>query len=237
MEHQRKEVADLEVKISELASENAALVERLEVLRNVQRRKIEPVSVRQSEPAWAPRDPVELARHLDDIMAAAHVPVVIAGAKADGSVRPELILPAAIRPDHAEAIHWLLDLAQPVVVAIDGWNAAHQMKSPPAAPERDKVVEAARRIAIASNGRRAVMVIFDSSQGVESFSTRELEVRFVPSADEELIDLAKARPTGLIVVTSDRRVREAIESAGAVGLWSEALIDWLNSAGRRTFGG
>lgn len=236
MERQRKETADLQAKAAELVLENAVMLERIETLRIAQRKRSEPVSIARPEPAWAPRDPVELAQHLDDIMAAARVPVVFSGAEADESARPDIHLPAAIRPDRAEAIQWLLDLSEPVTVAIDGWNAAHQMRSPPAAPERDRVIEAARRIAIASNARRAVMVVFDSSQGIEAFSTRELEVRFVPSADDELINLALARPAGLIVITSDRRVREAIESAGAVGLWSEALIDWLNSAGRRTFG-
>lgn len=236
LEQQRKNAADLEARASELALENAAMLDRIEAFRKAQRKKIEPVSVPRPEPAWAPRDPVELARHLDDIMTAALIPVLSKGGAPSGPSATAVSLPAAIRPDNAEAMRWLLDLTQPVTVAIDGWNSAHQMKSPPAAPERDRVVEAARRIGIASNGRRTVMVIFDSSQGIEAFSTRDLEVRFVPSADQELIDLANAHPAGLIVITSDRRVREAIESAGAVGLWSEALIDWLNSAGRRTFG-
>jgi hypothetical protein len=147
-----------------------------------------------------------------------------------------LALPAAVRPDHAESIYWLIDLPETAIVAIDGWNAAHQLKSPPGAAERDRVIEAARRIAIASRGRRSVLVVFDSRQGTDSFSTKELEVKFVPSADDELINQARAAPAGLIVITSDRRVREAVEQAGAVGLWSEALIDWITTAGRRTFG-
>ena len=47
--------------------------------------------------------------------------------------------------------------------------------------------------------------------------------------------MAKRDATGLVVITSDRRVREAVEKAGAVGLWSEALIEWLKTGGKRTF--
>lgn len=236
LDHLRKEKAELEARVAALAEDKADLIGRLEILRSVQRRKTGPTPAREPIFGWAPRDPVDLARRLDDVMAAALVPVKAVGPEEAVSSPSRLSLPAAIRPDHAESIHWLLDLPETAMVAIDGWNAAHQLKSPPGSGERDRVVEAARRIAIASNGRRAVLVIFDSSQGVESFSTKEFEVRYVPSADEELITLAAGRPAGLIVITSDRRVREAVESAGAIGLWSEALIDWLNTAGRRTFG-
>jgi hypothetical protein len=232
----RKEKAELESRAAALAEEKADLIGRLEILRSVQRRKTEPSPAREPVFGWAPREPVELARHLDDVIAAARVPVKAVGPGEGFSARSHLNLPPAIRPDHAESIQWLLDIPEDAMVAIDGWNAAHQLKSPPGSGERDRVVEAARRIAIASIGRRAVLVIFDSSQGVESFTTKEFEVRYVPSADEELITLAAGRPAGLIVITSDRRVREAVESAGAIGLWSEALIDWLNTAGRRTFG-
>ena len=77
--------------------------------------------------------------------------------------------------------------------------------------------------------------VFDSSQLGESFSADDVAVTFVASADEELIEMANRDGTGLVVITSDRRVREAVEQAGAVGLWSEALIDWLETGGRRTF--
>ena len=77
--------------------------------------------------------------------------------------------------------------------------------------------------------------MFDSSQLGESFSADKVLVEFVASADEELIKMAKRDATGLVVITSDRRVREAAEKAGAVGLWSEALIEWLKTGGKRTF--
>jgi hypothetical protein len=124
----------------------------------------------------------------------------------------------------------------PTLVAIDGWNAAHLLMSPPDAATRDRILEAARRIKIASTGKRGVRVVFDSSQTAESFVASEIEVLFVPSADDELIEMADRDPSGLVVITSDRRVREAVERSGAVGLWSEALVEWLQTAGRKTFG-
>ena len=89
--------------------------------------------------------------------------------------------------------------------------------------------------ALASSGKRLVTAVFDSSQVGESFSADEVVVTFVGSADEELIEMANRGATRMVVITSDRRVREAVEKAGAVGLWSEALIDWLRTGGRRTF--
>jgi rRNA-processing protein FCF1 len=53
-----------------------------------------------------------------------------------------------------------------------------------------------------------------------------VEVSFPASADEALIELA-GQQANLVVITSDRRVREEAGRRGAVGLWGEALIDWL----------
>jgi rRNA-processing protein FCF1 len=122
-----------------------------------------------------------------------------------------------------------------VHIAIDGWNAAHLLKSPPVPATRNRVIEAARRLILASAGKRRVTAVFDSSQLGESFSADDVVVTFVASADEELIKMAQRDATGLVVITSDRRVREAVEKAGAVGLWSEALIEWLKTGGRQTF--
>ena len=128
-----------------------------------------------------------------------------------------------------------MSLPDQIAVAIDGWNAAHLLQSPPVPATRNRIIEAARRLVLASAGRRRVTAVFDSSQLGESFSADDVAVTFVASADEELIEMANRDGAGLVVITSDRRVREAVEQAGAVGLWSEALIDWLETGGRRTF--
>ncbi|MEX0668094.1 MAG: hypothetical protein WD313_07185 [Acidimicrobiia bacterium] len=151
--------------------------------------------------------------------------------KSEPAAKPARLsgLPAGISPDRAEAIVWLLGLPGLVQVAIDGWNAAHLLKSPPVPATRNRIIEAARRLILASSGKRRVSAVFDSSQVGESFSADDVVVTFVGSADEELIKMAKRDATGLVVITSDRRVREAVEKAGAVGLWSEALIEWLKA--------
>jgi hypothetical protein len=130
-----------------------------------------------------------------------------------------------LRPDRAEALIWLVDLPQTVVVAIDGWNVAHLLSSPPTPAERDRVVEGGRRLFRMSRGRRRVVVVFDSSLGEAGYQV-EVEVRYVPSADDELVALAAANPA-TVVVSSDRLVRDRAEREGALGLWSEALVEWL----------
>jgi predicted RNA-binding protein with PIN domain len=57
-----------------------------------------------------------------------------------------------------------------------------------------------------------------------------VEVRFAEDdriADEEIIDAA-AELSDVVVISSDRAVREGAEERGAVVLWSEALTGWLD---------
>jgi hypothetical protein len=182
---------------------------------------------------WPGGDPLDLARHLDDLNAAGQAPSGPPSTPRPAAV-PVLQLPGQLRPDRSEALVWLTGLAEAVTLAIDGWNAAHLLASPPTRTAWERIVEAGRRISVGSRGRRRVMVVFDSRAGNELVSYPEVEVRFVASADEEIISLAVP---GLVVISSDRRVREEAEARGAIGLWSEALVDWLQTEGRRTFGG
>jgi hypothetical protein len=185
--------------------------------------------------AWEFGTPVELARHLDDLVAAGVMPPAEI-ANPPGAIRSgTLRLPPGLAPDRAEAIYWLLDQPVAMMVAIDGWNAAHLLRSPPDLEARGRIVEAGRRLAAASVGKRRVIVIFDSRAGNEHHRYPEVEVRFVASADEGILELARTTEAPLVVVTSDRRVREGAEAMGAVGLWSQAVVDWLQTGGRRTF--
>ena len=219
-----------------LRAENDDLRQKLAVARS-SRGKAAPTSKpTQVEAAWALDRPTVLARHLDDLNRALVIAPVRPGeptvaAKAERRWG----LPAGVSPDRAEAIVWLLSIPGIVHIAIDGWNAAHLIESPPTPATRNRVIEAARRLILASPGKRRVSAVFDSSQVGESFSADDVVVTFVASADDELIKMARHDPSGLVVITSDRRVREAVEEAGAVGLWSEALIEWLKTGGRRTF--
>jgi hypothetical protein len=222
---------------SRLIAENADLRQKLKaVTRSGRGKSAASPKPSKVEAAWSLDKPTALARHLDDINRA----LVVAPAKTAKTTlaaKPHRLssLPAGVSPDRAGAIVWLLGLPGMVHIAIDGWNAAHLLKSPPVPATRNRVIEAARRLILASAGKRRVTAVFDSSQLGESFSADDVVVTFVASADEELIKMAQRDSTGLVVITSDRRVREAVEEAGAVGLWSEALIEWLKTGGRRTF--
>jgi hypothetical protein len=224
------QISSAEQEVSRLAVENADLRQKLDLARSGRGKSTTSTKPPKIEAAWSLDKPTALARHLDDINRA----VAVAPARSDKSepaAKPARLsgLPAGISPDRAEAIVWLLGLPGLVQVAIDGWNAAHLLKSPPVPATRNRIIEAARRLILASSGKRRVSAVFDSSQVGESFSADDVVVTFVGSADEELIKMAKRDATGLVVITSDRRVREAVEKAGAVGLWSEALIEWLKT--------
>ncbi|HUO46592.1 MAG TPA: hypothetical protein VM470_07155, partial [Acidimicrobiia bacterium] len=228
-------MADLRARLDQTEQARTALTADLERLRKKQPRTLPPES-RRRPVAWEPRVPLELARHLDDLAAAGTVSPRSAAVEARESVVVGVQLPTGLRPDRPEAIEWLLGQPQGIVVAIDGWNAAHLLSSPPTVAERLRVVEAGRRIGTASRGRRRVMIVFDSQEGSEQISNPEVEIIYVSSADQEILEMAERATSPLVVISSDRRVREESEAAGAVGLWSEALIDWLRIGGRRTFG-
>lgn len=228
-------VASTEQEVARLVAENTELRQKLSKARSETPKATTGTKRPPVEAAWSFDKPSALARHLDDINRSLVIAPVKA-AKATPTAKPGRLsgLPAGVSPDRAEAIVWLLKLPGMVHVAIDGWNAAHFLKSPPVAATRNKIIEAARRLIRDSSGKRRVTAVFDSSQVGESFSTDDVVVLFVTSADEELVKIAQHNSTGLVVVTSDRMVREAVERAGAVGLWSEALIEWLKTGGRNT---
>ena len=227
------QVSSTEQEIDRLTAENAELRQKLDKVRSGRARSSAGTKTPKIEDAWSLAKPATLARHLDDLIRAMAVAPVELD-KPEPPTQPIRLMgpPAGISPDRAEAIVWLLGIPGTVRVAIDGWNAAHLLESPPVAATRNRIIEAARRIILASSGKRRVTAVFDSSQLGESFSADDVVVTFVSSADDELIEMAERDATGLVVITSDRRVRDAAEKAGAVGLWSEALIDWLNSGGR-----
>jgi hypothetical protein len=218
--------------LERLKETNQDLAENLALLRRQKREKGPRAEGRQTI-AWPRAEALGLARQLDDLAKASGV----VGAEKPGETAPlvpvPLRIPMGIRPDRGEAMRWMFAITQPLTVAIDGWNVAHHLSSSPGPKERERVTEAARRIAIASVAKRRLLVIFDSQQGTLPLGDyrppQTVEARFVKSADEELIEIARANPRALVVITSDRRVREAVQAAGAVGLWSEGLIEWFSA--------
>ena len=82
-----------------------------------------------------------------------------------------------------------------------------------------------------ARGALRVVVVFDS--GLEAAFDEALpstvEVRYTAEAgggDREIAELAAELGGARVVVSTDREVREAAEVAGALALWSEALVEW-----------
>jgi hypothetical protein len=225
----KKALAASEAVGEELSNRVSELQLRVETLL---RRRPEKSAPRAASGGSIRPGPVELARDLDIRLHALSVPPLGVTAfpppsSRDPSEPPSI--PSGIRPDRAEAIEWLLSHPGPLTVAVDGWNLAFQFKNPPGRKERAQVEAAVGRLSHKSAGQRKLLVLFDSRfdvEGAHPGTHPEVEVRFPASADEALIELA-GENGALVVITSDRQVREETGHAGAIGLWGEALIDWI----------
>ena len=176
--------------------------------------------------SWADRDPIELAVHLDAVAAQAR------GQAESGSVVGELplpALPAGITPDSAAAVEAVVRMEGPIGLLVDGYNAGLAFGSGPPAEVRSRVLDVLRRVRTLGGAGMVVTVVFDSDSDLAERRVPDgLDVRFaapgVP-ADDVLVSLA-ARTPRAVVITNDREVRERAEAAGALTLWSTALVAW-----------
>ena len=225
----QKDLATSEAAREKLLTEVEQLQARLDSLLRRRTAKSTPPTVTAG---GMRRAPLDLARDLDDRLHALSLAPAGAAAPPARSERepggPPSI-PTGVRPDSAAAIEWLLSYPGPITVAVDGWNLAFQLKNPPGRKERGQVEAAVGRLSHRSVGKRKLLVLFDSRfdvAGTYRGTHPQVEVRFPASADEALIELARKEPS-LVVITSDRRVREEAGRSGAIGLWGEALVDWL----------
>ena len=84
----------------------------------------------------------------------------------------------------------------------------------------------------AAPAKHRFVVVYDSTlPGARDARTSlgGVEVRFAVEeriADEEIVEMA-AHIDRVVVVSSDRAVRDGAEASGAVVLWSEAVADWV----------
>ncbi len=173
-----------------------------------------------------------LAEHLDVIATLAVAigpgPELSDGADAPQSDEP-LRYPGKIRPDSAEGVEWLMT-AECSTVLVDGYNLGFELAErldPPRA--RLLVVEVLRRLA-ATSEQSTVVAVFDSEIEVDTDiiqSSGPVDIVFSSgrSADDEIVDRAGAG-LNTVVVTNDRDLRYRAEEAGAVVLWSDALVEW-----------
>jgi predicted RNA-binding protein with PIN domain len=185
--------------------------------------------------AWAVRDPLEIARILDDIVEAVRPEAVAAAlATVEGTVTP-FAFPAGVSPDRKEAIVWLAAYEDPYGLVVDGYNVTFLLDEEgfTEATTRDRLNEGLARLRRAAAAPIQVTVVYDSAQAGGMTSSQGpggIEIRFTEaghSADEEILRIAAATSSRLAVISTDRRVREGAEECGALGLWSQALVAWL----------
>jgi hypothetical protein len=211
-----------------LTAELEAAEVRIESLRQLlEKERRAPTADDGGSPArgWFPAEPVAMAEELDRIVSAVRRPVMAEAQPPLTST--ELRLPEGTRPDRPEAVRWLIQ--RPFTWLIDGYNVAFQLHDEPDAATRNRLVAEAGRLAGLAAPGSMVVIVFDSSVDSSSLpADRRARVVYAPSADEWIIEHAGE---GTVVVSSDRRVREAAEAAGSVGVWSEAWAGWITAGG------
>lgn len=181
-----------------------------------------------------PADPVKLARMLDrqahelgrDLSEPTAPPPV---------EKARLVLASGIRPDSSDAIRWLIGLDRQAVVLVDGYNVQFHVDRADftSGAARRRLVDVLKRLRSSAAAKHRMVVVYDSTlPGDRSARTSAggVEIRFAEKdriADEEIVDMA-ADLDNVVVISSDRAVRDGAEANGAVVLWSEALEHWLS---------
>lgn len=186
--------------------------------------------------SFVPGDPIKLARMLD-LQSAAFGRDLTTPSVTTAPADDPLTLAVGVRPDSSDAIRWLLGLEEAVVVLVDGYNAQFHIDGSDftSAGSRRNLVEVMQRLrGAAAVGHRLVIVYDSTLPGTRDARTSlgGVEVRFAAAdriADEEIVEMT-AGLSHVVVITSDREVREGAESNGAVVLWSEALAAWVERA-------
>ncbi len=231
--------ADAEVlgdRLEKLGSEHAELQDAFDTLRTrlakARRFRIDEPGQRGSSLS-VPSDPVKLARLLD-LQSASYGRTPGATPEPSREASAPLMLDAGVRPDSSDAVRWLLTLDKAAVVLVDGYNAQFHIDRTDftSGAARRRLIDALKRLRAAATTKHRIVVVYDSTlpgDRVARSSAAGVEVRFAEKdriADEEIVEMV-GRLDRVIVVSSDREVREGAEAAGAVVLWSEALSGWL----------
>jgi predicted RNA-binding protein with PIN domain len=246
-EGDRREAGILEEKIAELEAERlsdedalAELGQMVDSLKErLHRAEVQRASTEQrfqsgAGQAWAAGDPVALARHLDMLIRTVEAdPELLAFLEpvADREFR----LPPGARPDERNAVEWLLRQPQPFTMVVDGYNVAFQLVGESTRAARDRVNEELSRLRLRTMTPTQVTVVYDSSVNSEVETAPGpggIRVRFTREghiADEEIAEIVSTLDGPVVVVSSDREVREGTAELGAVVLWSEALIEWIKA--------
>lgn len=234
----REELVQLKAELVQLQEDHHRLLEAFATLRGRFARDRAGGSAETKSGGMSgslPSDPVRLARMLD-LQAAEFGRNPDRGSEAATAApsAERLLLDPGIRPDSADAMRWLIGLERPAVVLVDGYNAQFHVDRADfsSGAARRHLIEALKRLRTISAAKHRFVVVYDSTlpgERVARTSLGGVEVRFAPEdriADEEIVDLA-SHLQRVVVISSDRAVREGAEADGALVLWSEALAEWL----------
>lgn len=187
---------------------------------------------------WGVRDPLEIARLLDEIVEAVRPDAVATAPEAIEEEQPATFaFPPGMSPEGKDAVSWLVSYQEPFSLIVDGYNVTFLLDeesfTEPAA--RERLNEGLARFRRAASAPTQVIVVYDSAQsgGVSSsVGPGGIEVRFTEAglaADDDILSLAGAAAGRVAVISTDRRVREGAEETGALGLWSQAMVEWIEA--------
>jgi hypothetical protein len=176
-------------------------------------------------------DPLALATQLDRIAVMARPPAPKPATTGRGRGGARMRLPARILPDRKEAVDWLARRTGAGTLIVDGYNLAFVLTgSREPAVGREAVLMVLERLRRVARGPLRIVVAFDSRfEAGAAEAPPGAEVRFFTGeqgADRGIIELVKEVEGNRMVVSSDREVREGVEAAGALALWSEAVVEW-----------
>jgi predicted RNA-binding protein with PIN domain len=233
-EHRRAQSETERRRMQEELEEEQAKVLTLKAELLAARRSAAARESTQEPSVWLLRDPLEVARLLDDVLTAAR-PAASRPGQAAPVPAASFQLPAGVAPDNPKAIEWLAVQATPVAVVVDGYNVAFLLAAgrAPSGRTRARLDRELARLRRQAAAPMRIVTVYDSAHpgGVTAEpGPGGVEVRFTEAgrtADDEVVELAASLPAPVVVISSDRGVRERVEGSAALALWSEALAGWI----------
>jgi hypothetical protein len=220
------QVETLRGEVARLTGELEEADQRIDELR-LRRSRRESAMRQDLERGFGRGDALAIAQDLDRIMDTLRVDGDV---DSPSRVWGELSLPSGVLPDQAAAIDWLMSQPLPVEVLVDGHNVAHDLASPPDATALRKVEEGLVRLRRLANGPLSIRLFWDSGVDQAQLPVRGLDIRYVASADDAIVERAHSTTGPAVVISTDKEVRERSARRGLLSIWGTALSEWLKQA-------
>ena len=182
--------------------------------------------------AWGSGDAIALARHLDTLVRTVEADPALLEFTTPTADRPWKLPPGA-RPDDRNSIDWLMRQPRAFTLLVDGYNLTFRLSGASDATARERLNEEMSRFKLRAMAPVNVVVVYDSAVNAETATEAGpggVWVRYTTTgltADDEIRRLSAEAEEPVAVVSSDREVREGSEQFGAISLWAEALIPWI----------